>query len=149
MGVVVVVICVIKLVAVMVLLSLRLMTMGRLFLRREPAVLTSYCSPFPAVAFQPTLRWLPFSAHISSSVLSKPKPYNDLLRISSRLPSCPGVFLADIAVISVDWGLAILGVLQLVMAVAVMYALNPIGRKPLLYYGKYSSTVVLIVSSAV
>ncbi|CAB1101989.1 unnamed protein product [Ectocarpus sp. CCAP 1310/34] len=46
-----------------------------------------------------------------------------------------GVFLADIAVISVDWGLAILGALQLAMAVAVMYALNPIGRKPLLYYG--------------
>ncbi|CAM9802713.1 unnamed protein product [Ectocarpus sp. 8 AP-2014] len=46
-----------------------------------------------------------------------------------------GVFLADISVISVDWGLAILGVLQLVIAVAVMYALNPIGRKPLLYYG--------------
>lgn len=48
-----------------------------------------------------------------------------------------GVFLADIDLISVDWGLAMLGVLQLVVAVAVMYALNPIGRKPLLIYGEY------------
>eukprot|EP00752_Nemacystus_decipiens_P018391 g16495.t1 len=46
-----------------------------------------------------------------------------------------GVFLADINLISVDWGLALLGVSQLVVAVAVMYALNPVGRKPLLIYG--------------
>ncbi|CAM9809308.1 unnamed protein product [Ectocarpus fasciculatus] len=59
-----------------------------------------------------------------------------------------GVFLADIAVISVDIGLAILGVLQLVMAVAVMYALNPVGRKPLLDYGLaglMASSLMLVI----
>lgn len=44
--------------------------------------------------------------------------------------------MADIDLISVDWGLAVLGGLQLVVAVAVMYALHPIGRKPLLFFGE-------------
>lgn len=47
-----------------------------------------------------------------------------------------GVFLADVDFIPVDWGLALLGALQLVMAVVVMYSINPIGRKPLLLYGE-------------
>lgn len=54
-------------------------------------------------------------------------------------PSCPiapGIFLADIALIPVDWGLALLGMLQLFVAIFVMYALNPVGRKPLLDYGE-------------
>ncbi|CAN0177923.1 unnamed protein product [Ascophyllum nodosum] len=46
-----------------------------------------------------------------------------------------GVFLADIDIIAIDWGLALLGGLQLVVAVVVMYTINPIGRKPLLLYG--------------
>eukprot|EP00903_Cladosiphon_okamuranus_P020012 g18382.t1 len=62
-----------------------------------------------------------------------------------------GVFLADIDIITVDWGLAMLGVLQLVVAVAVMYALNPVGRKPLLIYGLAgllgSSLMLLIAGS--
>lgn len=55
-----------------------------------------------------------------------------------RRPSAldAGVFLADVDIIDVDVGLALLGVLQLVMAIIVMYTMNPIGRKPLLLYGK-------------
>ena len=57
-----------------------------------------------------------------------------------------GVFLADIDIIAIDWGLALLGGLQLVVAVVVMYTINPIGRKPLLLYGeKYSSAEALMI----
>lgn len=44
--------------------------------------------------------------------------------------------MADIDIISVDWGLAILGVLQLVVAIVVIYTIEPVGRKPLLLYGE-------------
>lgn len=52
------------------------------------------------------------------------------------------MFLDDIDVISVDIGLALLGVIQLVMVFVVMYGMNAYGRKPLLLWGK-SATVAI------
>lgn len=47
-----------------------------------------------------------------------------------------GVFLNDIGLLAVNWGLALLGILQLVVAFVVMLTVDPVGRKPLLLGGK-------------
>ena len=44
--------------------------------------------------------------------------------------------MADVDIIPVDVGLAVLGILQLVVAIVVIYTMHPVGRKPLLLYGK-------------
>lgn len=50
-----------------------------------------------------------------------------------------------------DWGLALLGTLQLVVAVAVLFAVNRVGRKPLLLRGEtvVSCLVASLLAEAV
>lgn len=73
-------------------------------------------------------------SYMLTTVLPCPRPLRHV--ISSAAIWQSAVFLADIDVVSVDWGLGLLGVLQLLVVLLVMYVIDPIGRKPLLAGGE-------------